>query len=270
VAPVTGAVAAATEPTVAAGHETAATVFGTVDAATTTVDTGPQAVAAAAGGAEPVATLAGDTTAIAVPVLGAPVAELPVHTIPGVQPVDAIGALSEPDTTWTTQATGLTPVYDLGDMLHVDPADQRLLIAAGIIAVTGVAFGQTGVESFREACASNARVMFTNVRLLPCYAEETVRRYAAAATETIRTQGGATSTKARERSSRMSAAAAEMLDAVRGGFERVTREREADGEGDAERDRRLLAQIGVVLGLVYLAFLTVWFWATRLRWQPRI
>jgi hypothetical protein len=38
---------------------------------------------------------------------------------------------------------------------------------------------------------------------------------------------------------------------------------------DDESDRRLLVQIGVVLGTVYLAFLTVWFWATRLRWNPR-
>ena len=28
-------------------------------------------------------------------------------------------------------------------------------------------------------------------------------------------------------------------------------------------------QVGMVLGTVYLAFLTVWFWATRLRWSPR-
>jgi hypothetical protein len=35
-------------------------------------------------------------------------------------------------------------------------------------------------------------------------------------------------------------------------------------------DSRLVMQIGMLLGVVYLAFLTVWFWATRLRWNPRI
>jgi hypothetical protein len=34
------------------------------------------------------------------------------------------------------------------------------------------------------------------------------------------------------------------------------------------RDLRLMLQIGVVLGLVYLAFLAVWFWATRFRMRP--
>jgi hypothetical protein len=38
---------------------------------------------------------------------------------------------------------------------------------------------------------------------------------------------------------------------------------------EAVRDGRLIAQLGLALGFVYLAFLTVWFWATRLRWQAR-
>ena len=29
-------------------------------------------------------------------------------------------------------------------------------------------------------------------------------------------------------------------------------------------------QIGIVLGTVYVAFLTVWFWATRVRLKPRL
>jgi hypothetical protein len=31
------------------------------------------------------------------------------------------------------------------------------------------------------------------------------------------------------------------------------------------QDGELMLQIGIVLGLAYLAFLTIWFWATRLR-----
>ena len=37
-----------------------------------------------------------------------------------------------------------------------------------------------------------------------------------------------------------------------------------------ESDGDLLLKLGVVLGTVYVAFLTVWFWATRLRWNPRV
>jgi hypothetical protein len=40
-------------------------------------------------------------------------------------------------------------------------------------------------------------------------------------------------------------------------------------DDDGASDTRLLMQIGMLLGTVYLAFLTVWFWATRLRWNPR-
>jgi hypothetical protein len=28
-------------------------------------------------------------------------------------------------------------------------------------------------------------------------------------------------------------------------------------------------QLGMLLGVVYLAFLSVWFWATRVRWNQR-
>ena len=30
-----------------------------------------------------------------------------------------------------------------------------------------------------------------------------------------------------------------------------------------------MAQIGIVLGTIYMAFLTIWFWATRVRWSAR-
>jgi hypothetical protein len=53
---------------------------------------------------------------------------------------------------------------------------------------------------------------------------------------------------------------------LRDGFGRAVR---PTADSDSLRDSRLLAQIGIVLGTIYLAFLTVWFWATRLRWNAR-
>lgn len=41
-----------------------------------------------------------------------------------------------------------------------------------------------------------------------------------------------------------------------------------DRDGEAARDGRLVMQMGMLLGMVYLAFLTAWVWATRLR-PPR-
>ena len=37
---------------------------------------------------------------------------------------------------------------------------------------------------------------------------------------------------------------------------------------DAVGDSRLMIQLGLVLGFLYAAFLSVWFWATRLRGRP--
>ncbi|MGH2922233.1 MAG: hypothetical protein ACRDKU_09225 [Gaiellaceae bacterium] len=34
------------------------------------------------------------------------------------------------------------------------------------------------------------------------------------------------------------------------------------------RDTRLLLKIGLLLGMAYLVFLTLWFWATRVRPRP--
>ena len=56
---------------------------------------------------------------------------------------------------------------------------------------------------------------------------------------------------------------------IRDGFEQVVA-RNGDEDAEGLRDARLLMQIGIVLGTVYLAFLTVWFWATRMRATPRV
>jgi hypothetical protein len=58
----------------------------------------------------------------------------------------------------------------------------------------------------------------------------------------------------------------ELAQVVRDGFLRGAGR--LDEPDDQASDTRLLMQIGMVLGTVYLGFLTVWFWATRLRWSP--
>jgi hypothetical protein len=44
---------------------------------------------------------------------------------------------------------------------------------------------------------------------------------------------------------------------------------EVEEMSEAEQDARLLRQLGYALGFVYAAFLVVWLWATRIRWQVR-
>jgi hypothetical protein len=156
----------------------------------------------------------------------------------------------------------------------LDASDQRLLVTTGIVVGIGITLTPAGLDTVRATCSANASLVFSNVRLLPCVAEEAVRRYASAATEVLTRPvsggrgeiGRADGTGRGPRS--VADGASGVLDAVREGFERVTRD-VPTGVGD-EQDRRITAQVGVVLGLVYLAFLTVWFWATRLRWRTRV
>ena len=165
-----------------------------------------------------------------------------------------------------TGTDGSAPQGLLDALGGLDPADQRLLVSAGIIAVTTIAFTPAGADNVLGTCAANARLAFTNMRLIPCMAEETARRYAATAGQTLSnfTGGGSAGRSAddvREVTRRSNVAS------IRDGFARATggfAQSEDDGDG------RLMVQVGVALGAVYLSFLTLWFWATRLRWRPRI
>ena len=111
-----------------------------------------------------------------------------------------------------------------------------------------------------------ASVVFTNVRLIPCLASETVHRLVPAFSGG--SGGSMAGTTTRRGASGTRPSSASPIDVIREGFDRGVG-RVVDNDGEGLRDGRLLAQVGMVLGLVYLAFLTVWFWATRLRWNPR-
>jgi hypothetical protein len=113
-------------------------------------------------------------------------------------------------------------------------------------------------------------VAFTNVRLIPCVASETVHRIVPGfAGETGASTSGTAPRARGSLTGRQSSGG--VIDVIREGFDRGAGRvlPVEDGNGEGLRDSRLLAQLGIVLGMVYLAFLTVWFWATRLRWNPR-
>ncbi|MFL6031138.1 MAG: hypothetical protein ACJ74D_14055, partial [Gaiellaceae bacterium] len=116
----------------------------------------------------------------------------------------------------------------------------------------------------RSVCSPSASLLFTNVRLLPCYVNATVQQTTATASSalsSVHSDGLA----GRRRDGHHEP----LLGAIKEGFGRAVRQIEPRHDGDGAPDARLMAQIGIVLGTVYLAFLTVWFWATRLRWNPR-
>jgi hypothetical protein len=125
-------------------------------------------------------------------------------------------------------------------------------------------------------CLSGASIMLTNVRLMPCMAAEAVSRSVAVAQSAAGSFGSAGGSSPRS--------SAEVNNGSRHGslgetFEDLAQEfhdgfmrgagRLADELSEAERDARLLRQLGYGLGLVYAVFLVVWLWATRIRWQVR-
>jgi hypothetical protein len=140
----------------------------------------------------------------------------------------------------------------------VDPSELfPVLGAVGIATLTATAIG-------RGICSPNASLLFTNVRLLPCYASATTQHM-------VSTTASATSRVTAFGQRDVRAAVPLLggsLEKVAEGIDRVL-ERPREEAADGLTDSRLLVQIGIALGFVYLAFLTIWFWATRLRWNPR-
>jgi hypothetical protein len=139
----------------------------------------------------------------------------------------------------------------------------------------GLATGMPGAEealiisalAAAGAAALHARYFLANVPPIPltCIVGESAVRYMSALTSTVSVDRAATATASV--AGRVGTAATEIGSTVRDGFLRGAGR--VEDAGDEAIDTRLLMQVGMVLGTVYIAFLTVWFWATRLRWSPR-
>jgi hypothetical protein len=149
--------------------------------------------------------------------------------------------------------------------------DNRAFVTAGIVTLAGAAFFGRATGP----CLSSANIMLTNVRLMPCMAGEVVSRTVAVAQTAAGSFNG---------SARGSSSSADMNNGSRHGslgetLEDLAQEfhdgfmrgagRLAEEISEADRNARLLRQLGYGLGLVYAAFLVVWLWATRIRWQVR-
>jgi hypothetical protein len=164
----------------------------------------------------------------------------PVTVAPAADTMPVGGAIPAPIFSW--------PQIDPNELLPVVGIAATALSAAVIV---------------RSVCAPSPSLLFTNVRLLPCIVNATVQQTTAAASSVFsRAEGGSSgiSEKGHDES---------ILVPFKHGFEQAVRHAPRHPIDDETWDSRLLAQIGIVLGTVYLAFLTVWFWATRLRWNPR-
>jgi hypothetical protein len=277
-------------------------------AATTTVDTAAAGTEAAAPLLEPttqpIDEIAGQTvSSIAAPVspalddliaqtepvagpIGATEPELPAASLPAVD--DSIAGALDPATvagdTIAAAATGPLPdvAAPAAVQFGLEPAAERAIVGTAedgdpllevltglapgsdagslIIAAAVTLSGMTIGGAAASNCPSNAQILFTNVRLIPCYWTDNVSRSVAAVGSRA---GGRVSAGGVAGRLNFEGLAGE----IRDGFMRGAGRLAEDGYDEAT-DNRLLMQLGIVLGTVYMAFLTIWFWATRLRW-PR-
>jgi hypothetical protein len=207
--------------------------------------------------------LFGDPVAVAAP-FGDPLAEATPSGVP-------------------LSGAGGTPVaVDDGilDTIAETATDPNVLAGTGVALLIGVRLGSSGL-----LCPEEARLMFTNVRLLPCLVRDGVSRQLAELTSALPATGPAAPVAALSpglaSETAATAATGSGPDAVAGGsgdvrgawqllrdgFDQAVR---GGGReiGDGLGDSRLLIQLGMALGFVYAAFLSVWFWATRLRRRP--
>ena len=181
----------------------------------------------------------------------------------------------------TGTESGLSPVVPtntspsdvfLDTLLGQDPTVVQTAAVTGLAAV-GAATIVRGLES------PTTSILFTNIRLLPGFVNATIERSESTAIALVSRFGTAADARGILADASVIGRdgipkpAVPSLDSILGptreGFDRSVGRVVPDDEGDGLRDSRLRAQLGIVLGLVYLAFLTVWFWATRLRWNRR-
>ena len=161
------------------------------------------------------------------------------------------------------------------DTIAASATDPQVLAATAVAFTIGVT-----LHGSRLLCAGEGQLMFTNVRLLPCLIRDSVQNTIAPLVSALpgsgaaapaaalsvpqgAVKGGSGRTPERPGLGGVSG----LTQSFRDGFEDALRggNREI---GDALGDSRLMIQLGMALGFLYAAFLSVWFWATRLRGRP--
>jgi hypothetical protein len=153
----------------------------------------------------------------------------------------------------------------------VHPGGLPLLLAAtaGVIGI-----GITASRAFGPAlqCAGGPTpLLFSSVRLIPCSAVQAVEGGVSTASEIAHRVGSSVTHGAGKGSSALGSVKAGFHEAqvrVGHGADALAQQRGVDG-GEGAGDNRLLMQLGMMLGFGYLAFLTLWFWATRARPNAR-
>jgi hypothetical protein len=189
---------------------------------------------------------------------------------PAVAHADAVGAAFPPhEVVPTSSAHSLEDVLSGIGANLANPATLPYLMAA---AAGAAAMGITYARAFGPACQLSGGpvpLLFSSIRLLPCTAASAVEGGVSAVEGIAGRVGGSLKQELVN--------AKDELAGVKAGFQEshARAQRVAAGlrdelnGGQGAGDNRLLMQLAMLLGLAYVAFLTVWFWGTRVRWNGR-
>jgi hypothetical protein len=158
--------------------------------------------------------------------------------------------------------------------------DVRVLVSAAVLAMAAAAM----VGPRASGSGTDVSMVFTNVRLLPCVVKESLARHVEMLTAATAAHGGSgaaagvlgsssgtppvSAEGTSSRAGHVRDAFQSALQSFHDGFEQAIVD-EREDVGEAFRDSRLMMQIGMLLGFVYLGFLSIWFWATRVRGSSR-
>ena len=197
--------------------------------------------------------------------------------------VEPVGGVIDP----VTAGGGTSPGFPFDVLTGLTPGSDEAFLVSALVSIAGTALA-IRATSPTVASVLTARFVLAGVSPIPlrCFVGETMTRFVSTAAEATRLRGGGgigpatgraaaavgdtaagVADKAGAAADKATAAAEELAHTIRDGFLRGAGRAEVDD--DEARDTRLMIQLGMLLGTVYLAFLTVWFWATRLRWNPR-
>jgi hypothetical protein len=157
--------------------------------------------------------------------------------------------------------------------------DVRILVSASVLALAGAAM----IGPRAGGSGADVSMAFTNVRLLPCVVKASLERHIDVLKSVLAANGGSAAAAPSQATDLASSAAGtrsasphedsglshrartafgNAFESFHDGFEQAIGEGQGD-VGEGLRDSRLMMQVGMLLGFVYLGFLTVWFWATR-------
>jgi hypothetical protein len=156
---------------------------------------------------------------------------------------------------------------------EISPAARVVVTAAVVSSIVGAsaAAGEKG---------GMRRLAFVNAQLIPCLLKASIHQHLETISTALSRTGGGTA--AGEAGSGAASGGPgspsrvqRLLEEVGQGFHDVVDGVLPDvvtegGGGSGLKDARLMTQIGMVFGLVYVGFLTVWFWATRRRQEDSI